>query len=67
MERDFSQKHIDSPPLATLTASSLHPINAFPHFGLLCSCAGCMQGEACRGMSIHDEARTPLGHFIPEL
>lgn len=39
----FSQKHIDLPPHADPTASSLCPINAFPHFSLLCSCAG-----ACR-------------------
>lgn len=59
IEQGFSQKHIDSPSLAALTLSSLCVINASPRFGLPCSCAGCIQGEACRSASIHNEVYTP--------
>jgi len=62
-----SAKNIDSPPLAAQAPSSLCLINAFPHSGLQCSCARCMQSEAHRGTSIHSELCIPLGRFVPEL
>lgn len=65
MKQVLSQKAIDSPPLGALTASYLCLINVFSHFGFLHSCAGCMQGEARRGTSIHSEECTPSDDLFP--
>lgn len=58
MERILSQNLIDLPPLAAPNTSYLCLINVFSYFGLLHSSAGCMQGEAWRGTSIHSGVST---------